>query len=52
MTAKKPKTEDVPQEEVYQPMGVPEPTPTERLEALELRVKVLEGNCRKSHGMR
>jgi len=27
---------------VYQPMAVPEPTPLERLEAVEIRIKVLE----------
>lgn len=50
MTAKK--KPEVQQGEVYQPMAVQEPSPLERLEALELRVKVLEGNCRRSHGMR
>lgn len=39
-------------EEPYHPMATPEPTVQEQIDALSLRVKVLEKNCQASHGMR
>ena len=46
MTKKKtpdePQPEDVPQDEPYKPMAVPEPDPIERLAALELRMAQME----------
>lgn len=42
MTKKKEPEKTVPQGEVYRPMAVQEPTPLERLEAVEIKIKVLE----------
>jgi hypothetical protein len=41
-STKKQSKKTEPQEEVYRPMGVPEPVAIDRLEALEARVAVLE----------
>lgn len=45
MKKKEPEVKEV--EEVYKPMAVKEPEPLERLEAIELRVKVLEDQVNK-----
>jgi hypothetical protein len=41
-TSDEPQPEDVPQDEPYKPMAVPEPDPIERLAALELRMAQME----------
>ena len=46
MKKKEPEVKEV-KEEVYKPMAVKEPEPLERLEAVELRVKVLEDQVNK-----
>jgi len=59
MSSKKPQqkgqqgpSEEQTREEPYRPMATPEPTVQEQIDALSLRVKVLEKNCQASHGMR
>lgn len=52
MTAKKqPQPKQEPQEEPYTPMGVMEPSPVEQLEALTIRVRVLETQYRELEGL-
>lgn len=48
MTQKKTKPEV---KEEYRPMGVPEPSPAEQIEALILRVQVLEGQYKDLEGL-
>lgn len=39
-------------EEIHKPMSVEEPTLQEQIEALKLRIAILERNCLVSHGRR
>lgn len=39
-------------EESYKPMSVEAPTLEEQIEALKLRIAILEHNCKCSHGQR
>jgi hypothetical protein len=46
------KTDNPEDVEQYKPMSVKAPTLEEQIEALKLRIEVLENNCRMSHGAR